>query len=182
MNIFLLRLRYPFTIFALLEPDPLDWSWWLVRQDWGWNYWQRHGGPPVRNGFHSGAWTRLYRIIYVCLLLATIFYLIQHYIFKNNIFSHYVRLVTAIFFSLSFYYCARLGGWVATRASGMKKNRYGNIEDIVISLRAVTPKGEWRSSGQFPRVSTGPEMNHVLLGSEGNWFFFNFFSTSFLNG
>ncbi len=24
-----------------------------------------------------------------------------------------------------------LGGWVATRASGMKKNRYGNIEDLV---------------------------------------------------
>lgn len=24
-----------------------------------------------------------------------------------------------------------LGGWVATRASGMKKNIYGNIEDIV---------------------------------------------------
>lgn len=24
-----------------------------------------------------------------------------------------------------------LGGWVATRASGMKKNRYGNMEDLV---------------------------------------------------
>jgi hypothetical protein len=24
-----------------------------------------------------------------------------------------------------------LGGWVATRASGMKKNIYGNIEDLV---------------------------------------------------
>ena len=60
-----------------------------------------------------------------------------------------------------------LGGWVATRASGMKKNRYGNIEDIVVSLRAVTPNGEWRSSGTYPRVSTGPDMNHVMLGSEG---------------
>lgn len=26
-----------------------------------------------------------------------------------------------------------LGGWVATRASGMKKNIYGNIEDLVNS-------------------------------------------------
>ena len=25
-----------------------------------------------------------------------------------------------------------LGGWVSTRASGMKKNRYGNIEDIIL--------------------------------------------------
>lgn len=24
-----------------------------------------------------------------------------------------------------------LGGWISTRASGMKKNTYGNIEDIV---------------------------------------------------
>lgn len=27
-----------------------------------------------------------------------------------------------------------LGGWVATRASGMKKNIYGNIEDLVSSI------------------------------------------------
>ena len=31
-----------------------------------------------------------------------------------------------------------LGGWIATHCSGMKKNRYGNIEDIVIDLRVVT--------------------------------------------
>jgi len=24
-----------------------------------------------------------------------------------------------------------LGGWISTRASGMKKNTYGNIDDIV---------------------------------------------------
>ena len=24
-----------------------------------------------------------------------------------------------------------LGGWISTRASGMKKNLYGNIEDLV---------------------------------------------------
>ena len=49
----------------------------------------------------------------------------------------------------------------------MKKNRYGNIEDLLVALRAVTPKGEWTSTGTFPRVSTGPDMNHVMLGSEG---------------
>ena len=34
-----------------------------------------------------------------------------------------------------------LGGWIATRASGMKKNTYGNIEDLVVSLKVciVTP-------------------------------------------
>jgi alkyldihydroxyacetonephosphate synthase len=34
-----------------------------------------------------------------------------------------------------------LGGWVATRASGMKRNRYGNIEDIVREVRLVTSTG-----------------------------------------
>ena len=27
-----------------------------------------------------------------------------------------------------------LGGWISTRASGMKKNTYGNIEDIVYNM------------------------------------------------
>ena len=38
-----------------------------------------------------------------------------------------------------------LGGWVATRASGMKKNIYGNIEDLVgAELPPAAPgKGEW---------------------------------------
>ena len=35
-----------------------------------------------------------------------------------------------------------LGGWIATNASGMKKNRYGNIEDVVLSVEMITPNGE----------------------------------------
>lgn len=34
-----------------------------------------------------------------------------------------------------------LGGWISTRASGMKKNRYGNIDDIVLTIRIITPIG-----------------------------------------
>lgn len=37
------------------------------------------------------------------------------------------------------YEFSTLGGWISTRASGMKKNRYGNIEDIVVTLKIVTP-------------------------------------------
>lgn len=33
-----------------------------------------------------------------------------------------------------------LGGWVATRASGMKKNIYGNIEDLVSAQKPVERK------------------------------------------
>ena len=60
-----------------------------------------------------------------------------------------------------------LGGWVATRASGMKKNRYGNIEDIVVHITCVTQKGTIEKSCQVPRISTGPDIHHFILGSEG---------------
>ncbi|KAL4635497.1 alkyldihydroxyacetonephosphate synthase, peroxisomal [Arapaima gigas] len=60
-----------------------------------------------------------------------------------------------------------LGGWVATRASGMKKNVYGNIEDLVVHVRMVTPRGVIEKSCQGPRMSTGPDVHHFILGSEG---------------
>ena len=34
-----------------------------------------------------------------------------------------------------------VGGWVAMRSSGMKKNKYGNIEDLVVRIRMVTLQG-----------------------------------------
>jgi FAD/FMN-containing dehydrogenase len=34
-----------------------------------------------------------------------------------------------------------LGGWIATRASGMKKNVYGNIEDMLVRVKMVTAVG-----------------------------------------
>ena len=60
-----------------------------------------------------------------------------------------------------------LGGWVATRASGMKKNLYGNIEDLVVHVRMVTARGTIEKSSLGPRQSTGPDINQFILGSEG---------------
>lgn len=60
-----------------------------------------------------------------------------------------------------------LGGWVATRASGMKKNIYGNIEDLVVHFKTVTPKGTIERSCMVPRLSSGPDLHHFILGSEG---------------
>eukprot|EP00936_MAST-01D_sp_MAST-1D-sp1_P002812 g2812.t1 len=60
-----------------------------------------------------------------------------------------------------------VGGWVATRASGMKKNAYGNIEDVVVNVRMVTPAGTLMKGASTPRSSTGPDTNHIALGSEG---------------
>jgi len=49
----------------------------------------------------------------------------------------------------------------------MKKNVYGNMEDILVSARIVTPLGTMERGCQVPRISAGPDLHHVVLGSEG---------------
>ena len=61
-----------------------------------------------------------------------------------------------------------VGGWVATRASGQFSTAYGNIEDIVHSIEAVLPNGELVILGKGPRASAGPDLRHLMLGSEGH--------------
>jgi alkyldihydroxyacetonephosphate synthase len=61
-----------------------------------------------------------------------------------------------------------LGGWISTNASGMKKNRYGNIEDIVIEATLVTPAGTVETRRPAARTSTGMQPLALLFGSEGN--------------
>jgi alkyldihydroxyacetonephosphate synthase len=62
-----------------------------------------------------------------------------------------------------------LGGWISTNASGMKKNRYGNIEDIVLEATLVTPGGDVETKSVTPRNSTGVQPGSLLFGSEGNY-------------
>lgn len=62
-----------------------------------------------------------------------------------------------------------LGGWISTHASGMKRNRYGAIENIVDSVTVITPGGELETLGRFPRQSAGVQIKDVLFGSEGNF-------------
>ena len=62
-----------------------------------------------------------------------------------------------------------MGGWISTNASGMKKNRYGNIEDIVLEATLVTPTGEIATRAVTPRNSTGVQPRGLLFGSEGNF-------------
>ncbi|GMT17269.1 hypothetical protein PFISCL1PPCAC_8566, partial [Pristionchus fissidentatus] len=60
-----------------------------------------------------------------------------------------------------------LGGWVSTRASGMKKNKYGNIEDLLVHVNFATSRGLIQKQCQVPRISCGPDLHQVILGSEG---------------
>ncbi len=60
-----------------------------------------------------------------------------------------------------------VGGWIATRASGQFSTAYGNIENIVHSIEAVLPDGSLVNLGKGPRSAAGPDLRHVMLGSEG---------------
>jgi alkyldihydroxyacetonephosphate synthase len=59
-----------------------------------------------------------------------------------------------------------LGGWIATRSSGMQSDRYGDIADLVKGLRVVTPAG-MLVTRPIPSMSTGPSIREMVLGSEG---------------
>lgn len=59
-----------------------------------------------------------------------------------------------------------LGGWIATRSSGMQSDRYGDIADQTKGLRVVTPSGTLISR-PVPAASTGPSIREMVLGSEG---------------
>jgi len=51
----------------------------------------------------------------------------------------------------------------------MKKNAYGNIEDILQNTKLVTSKGTISKTTEWPRVSNGPDLNHIVMGHEGNF-------------
>ncbi len=60
-----------------------------------------------------------------------------------------------------------LGGWIATNASGMKKNRYGNIEDMVLDVTVATAGGLLQRTSALPRESVGMDLRRLMFGSEG---------------
>jgi alkyldihydroxyacetonephosphate synthase len=59
-----------------------------------------------------------------------------------------------------------LGGWVATRSSGMQSDKYGDIADIARGLRVVRP-GTVLAIRAVPSASTGPSVREMIIGSEG---------------
>jgi alkyldihydroxyacetonephosphate synthase len=59
-----------------------------------------------------------------------------------------------------------LGGWVATRSSGMQSDKYGDISDIARGMRVVMP-GKVLEVRPIPATSTGPSVREMVLGSEG---------------
>ena len=60
-----------------------------------------------------------------------------------------------------------LGGWLATRAGGHFATVYTHIDDLVESLRVVTPAGT-SESRRLPASGAGPSPDRLFLGSEGS--------------
>ena len=73
--------------------------------------------------------------------------------------------LTARFFPQSFER-STVGGWIATRAGGHFATRLTHIDDLVESVRALTPAGVWESR-RLPASGAGPSPDRLLLGSEG---------------
>lgn len=59
-----------------------------------------------------------------------------------------------------------VGGWAATRSSGMQSDKYGDIEDIARGLRLVHPDGVAVTKA-IPGRDSGPSVHEMILGSEG---------------
>ena len=59
-----------------------------------------------------------------------------------------------------------LGGWVATRSSGMQSDKYGDISHIVRGIRVVRPGGVLVIPA-IPSASNGPSVREMIVGSEG---------------
>jgi alkyldihydroxyacetonephosphate synthase len=59
-----------------------------------------------------------------------------------------------------------VGGWIATRSSGMQSDKYGDIADVTRGLRMVM-KGQVLSLRPLPSSSSGPSVREMVLGSEG---------------
>jgi alkyldihydroxyacetonephosphate synthase len=62
---------------------------------------------------------------------------------------------------------AQLGGLVATRSIGQFSTLYGGIEDMVVGLEAVFPGGQVARVKNVPRRAAGPDIRHIIIGSEG---------------
>ncbi|PTL58746.1 FAD-binding oxidoreductase [Paraconexibacter algicola] len=73
--------------------------------------------------------------------------------------------MTMRFFPQSFE-LSTLGGWIATRAGGHFATVWTHVDDLVESVRAITPIGAW-ASRRLPGSGAGPSPDRLLLGSEG---------------
>jgi alkyldihydroxyacetonephosphate synthase len=60
-----------------------------------------------------------------------------------------------------------VGGWIAASSAGQASTGFGAIEDVLLGLTAVLPRGEILHCLPVPRSAAGPDLRRLLIGSEG---------------
>ncbi len=79
--------------------------------------------------------------------------------------NNFGRGYTCGHFPQSFEY-STIGGWIAARGAGTLSTGYGKMEDILLSLRVITPSGIIETE-DYPADAQAIDLNHIFLGSEG---------------
>lgn len=64
------------------------------------------------------------------------------------------------------YEFSSLGGWIAHGGAGQNSDRYGRARDWLVGAKLATPRG-LIDTRAFPASSAGPDLNALILGSEG---------------
>ncbi len=64
------------------------------------------------------------------------------------------------------YELATLGGMLATRSGGHWATLFTHIDELVESIRMLTPRGPWETR-RLPSSGAGPSPDRLVLGSEG---------------
>ena len=62
---------------------------------------------------------------------------------------------------------ATIGGAISTNGVGYKAGSYGPMGEQVISIEAVLPSGKLITTKSVPKYSSGPNFNHLFIGTEG---------------
>lgn len=62
---------------------------------------------------------------------------------------------------------ATLGGYAATRSAGQASTGYGSIAELITGIKIETPSGPLTLGGRAPASAAGPDLKHLVIGSEG---------------
>lgn len=62
-----------------------------------------------------------------------------------------------------------VGAWLAGPTRGERTIPPGRLETAALAIEAVTADGSFYKSKETPRSATGPDLDHLLLGSEGRF-------------
>ena len=62
---------------------------------------------------------------------------------------------------------ATVGGTISTNGVGYRATAFGPMGNQVVAIEAVLPNGRVISTRPVPKYSSGPNLNHLFIGSEG---------------